>query len=106
MKLSDFGLVKDQASTFTRTQTEMRGSIREPQLHAFNNYGVINEIYCLGWVLAYIFTGKEVLLSDGEEVGRIFQKCTAPTTSARYQGVRDLIADVERLEPPPTRAIS
>ena len=32
MKLSDFGLVKDTSSTFTRTQTEMRGTI---EIHNF-----------------------------------------------------------------------
>lgn len=41
VKLSDFGLVKDQASLFTRTQTEMRGTIRDPQLHNFKDYGVL-----------------------------------------------------------------
>lgn len=106
VKLSDFGLVKDQASTFTRTQTEMRGSIRDPQLHDFKNYGVANEIYCLGWVLAYIFTGRESLSSGSDEVGRIIQKCTSPDLPARYKGVRELIIDVEHLEAPPTRAMS
>lgn len=35
VKLSDFGLVKDQASDFTRTSTQMRGTIRDPSLSSF-----------------------------------------------------------------------
>ena len=49
VKLSDFGLVKDHASEFTRTKTEMRGTIRDPLLSSFKDYAVLNEIYSLGW---------------------------------------------------------
>lgn len=97
VKLSDFGLVKDQRSTFTRTQTEMRGTIRDPQLQDFKRYGVANEIYCLDWVLSYIFTGRESLPSGQGDVTRIVRKCTDPDPSLRYKQVLDIIADVEAL---------
>ena len=97
VKLSDFGLVKDHASDFTRTGTDMRGTIRDPSLSSFKDYGVLNEVYSLGFVLSYIFTGREALKSGDDEVGRIVQKCAANDTSQRYQRVTDLIADVERL---------
>jgi hypothetical protein len=41
VKLSDFGLVKDHASEFTRTKTEMRGTIRDPLLSSFKDYTVL-----------------------------------------------------------------
>lgn len=97
VKLSDFGLVKDPSSTFTRTRTEMRGTIRDPLLHDFREYGVLNEIYAIGWVLSYIFTGRESLSANGDAVSRIVQKCTTHDMASRYQVVRDLIADVETL---------
>jgi eukaryotic-like serine/threonine-protein kinase len=102
VKLSDFGLVKDQSSSFTRTQTEMRGTIRDPLLHDFKHYAVPNEIYSIGWILSYIFTGRESLKSTGDEVSRIVRRCTDHNVSQRYQTVRDLIADVERLDANPT----
>jgi tRNA A-37 threonylcarbamoyl transferase component Bud32 len=102
VKLSDFGLVKDHASDFTRTGTDMRGTIRDPSLSSFKDYGVPNEIYSLGFVLSYIFTGKEALQTSGDQVGAIIRKCTANDTSQRYQQVIDLIADVEQLVVPPT----
>ncbi|KAB1118511.1 protein kinase family protein [Micromonospora aurantiaca] len=102
VKLSDFGLVKDQSSNFTRTQTEMRGTIRDPLLHDFRSYGVRNEVYSIGWVLSYIFTGRESLKSSDDEVSRIVRKCAAHDVSKRYQSVRDVILDVERLDATPT----
>lgn len=102
VKLSDFGLVKDQASLFTRTETEMRGTIRDPQLDKFKNYGVPNEIYSVGWVLSYIFTGRDALSPGPDEAARVVQKCTAPDLTQRYASVLAVIADVEHLEVTPT----
>jgi eukaryotic-like serine/threonine-protein kinase len=104
VKLSDFGLVKDQASEFTRTQTEMKGTVRDPMLHSFKDYAVVNEMYSIGHVLAYIFTGRESLPAAIDEVGRIVHKCAVNDGVQRYQAVTDLIADVERLEVPPVQA--
>ena len=101
VKLSDFGLVKEHASEFTQTKTEMRGTIRDPLLSNFKDYAVINEIYCLGWVLSYVFTGREGLKTGADEVSRIVQKCAANDPTRRYRQVIDVIADVERLEVSP-----
>ena len=104
VKLSDFGLVKDQTSTFTRTQTEMRGTIRDPLLDDFKNYGVLNEMYAVGWVLSYIFTGRESLSSGTDRASQIVQKCAVLDLKLRYQTVIDLIGEVEKLEATPTDA--
>lgn len=100
VKLSDFGLVKDQTKDFTRTQTEMKGTIRDPMLDSFKDYMAVNEMYSIAWVLAYIFTGRESLPPRGHAVGQIIHKCAANDLDQRYQTVADLIADVERLEVP------
>lgn len=104
VKLSDFGLVKDQSSEFTRTQTEMKGTVRDPMLSNFKEYGVVNEIYAIGHILAYIFTGRESLPAAIDEVGRIIHRCTSHDLGQRYQTVTDLIAEVERLEAAPVQA--
>lgn len=103
VKLSDFGLVKDEQSNFTRTQSEMRGTVRDPMLSSFKEYGVVNEMYAIGHVLAYIFTGRESLPPTTNEVGRIIHKCAAHDLRLRYQAVSAVIADVERLEAPPAQ---
>ncbi|GGQ96977.1 hypothetical protein GCM10010267_69020 [Streptomyces griseorubens] len=102
VKLSDFGLVKDRNSEYTRTKTEMRGTIRDPLLASFKEYDVCNEIYAIGWVLSYIFTGREALMSQTTAPSQIVRKCTAHDVTDRYQSVRELIGDVEKLEATPT----
>jgi len=100
VKLSDFGLVKDQANEFTRTQTEMKGTIRDPTLSSFRDYTVVNEMYSIGHVLAFIFKGRESLPPAGDVVGKVVHKCVLTDPAQRYQTVAELIFDVERLEAP------
>lgn len=102
VKLSDFGLVKDVASNFTLTHTEMRGTIRDPQLERFKDYNVVNEIYAIGWVLHFIFTGRESLSHGDEAIDTIVKKCTDRDIEQRYASVLELIADVEAIEVEPT----
>lgn len=104
VKLSDFGLAKTHSSEFTRTLTEMKGTIRDPMLGNFKDYAVVNEIHSIGHVLAYIFKGRENLPPATDEVGRIIHKCADNNLNQRYKAVAELIADVERLEAPPVQA--
>lgn len=97
VKLSDFGLAKDHRSTFTRTQTETRGTILDPLLEAFKDYSAQNEIYAVGHVLSYIFTGKESVQLLDEKIGDILRKCVNLDLSQRYQRVSEIIAEVEQL---------
>ncbi|WEO78702.1 hypothetical protein BJQ94_06640 [Cryobacterium sp. SO2] len=90
--------MKIESSNFTNSQTEMRGSIRDPQLTSFRDYGTINEVHSMGWILSYIFNGQESLKTGTDEIGRIIQKCADHDVTARYQSAAELIADVERLE--------
>lgn len=102
VKLSDFGLVKNESSQFTRTQTEMRGTIRDPLLDSFKDFNAQNELYSMGWVLSYIFTGRDSITSPAGEVGRIVQRCTVLDMSQRYSSVAELMADLEKLEVAPS----
>lgn len=104
VKLSDFGLSKEADSDFTMTQTELRGTIRDPQLESLKAYSVVNEIYSIGWVLNFIFTGKESLTNGDGPVADIVKKCTDQTPAKRYQSVIDLLGDVEAMESHPTDA--
>lgn len=104
VKLSDFGLVKDNASEFTRTQTDMRGTIRDPMLHDFRSYALVNEMYAIGFVLSYVFSGREALISGNQGAAPIVQKCSAHDTTQRYQSVLDVITAVEKLQSSPAKA--
>jgi len=97
VRLSDFGLVKDQASEYTRTHTELRGTIRDPLLENFKDYSINNEIYAIGAVLSFIFTGRESLKMSPGEVSRIVRKCVDHDADQRYASVYEIITDVEAL---------
>ncbi len=104
VKLSDFGLSKEADSDFTLTKTELKGTIRDPQLESLKAYGTVNEIYSIGWVLHFVFTGRESLSHGSDPVTGIVKRCTDQDPAMRYQTVLELIADVETLEPGPTDA--
>lgn len=64
----------------------------------------MNEIYAVGHILAYIFTGRKSLPPGTDTVSRIVAKCTDRDPTKRYQRVIDVIADVEALHRRPTTA--
>jgi hypothetical protein len=97
VKLSDFGLHKAEESTFTHTGSEMKGSLRDPQATSFKDFALVNEIHAVGYVLAYILTGKKTVPTTQGPVRDIVLKCVHPNTTQRYQGIEDLIADVSKL---------
>lgn len=98
VKLSDFGLVKDHvASQFTLSETDMKGTIRDPMLASFKDYGLANEIYAIGWILAFILTGKESLSLTGSLGSEIISRCTSHDIAKRYSSVLEIVSAVEAL---------
>lgn len=97
VKLSDFGLHKTQSSILTRTGTEMKGTILDPTLEDFKNYSLANEIYAVGHVVSFIFTGRTAPHVRGEHLGGIVRRCTDLNVDDRYQHVNEIIRDVTDL---------
>lgn len=100
VKLSDFGLVKQADSTYTRSNTEVRGTIRDPYLASFADYNISNEMYSIGVVLSFIFTGKESLQVDAGIANAIIQRCVDHDVERRYPTVAEVIRDVDALSAP------
>ncbi len=98
VKLSDFGLHKTQSSLLTRTGTEMKGTILDPTLTSFKDYTLSNEIYSVGFILSFIFTGKEAPHVAGAKLGAIVRKCTDLTVENRYTGIQEIIDAVAALD--------
>lgn len=76
----------------------MKGSIIDPALGSFRDFGLVNDIYEVGFILNYILTGKENLVTDGSRLGSIIQKCSTTNSADRYQTVRDIIEDMKKAE--------
>lgn len=98
VKLADFGLAKHPDSDLTNTGTEIKGTIVDPYLDQFGNYDVVNEVYAIGHVLAFIFTGRKSISVVDSGVKAIVDRCTANSFAARYGSVSAIINDVENLE--------
>lgn len=104
VKLSDFGLAKPQASDFTKTESEIRGTIVDPALDRFKDFEPVNDIYVIGFVLSYIFKGVSHLLPEFTPLGQTIHKCSNSDPTRRYQSVLQIIEAVENLETEPIGA--
>ena len=98
VKLSDFGLHKTHRSVLTRTGTEMKGTIVDPTLTSFKDYTLSNEIYSMGFILSFIFTGKEAPYVTGAKLGSIVRKCIDLTVDNRFTGTQEIIDAVTALD--------
>lgn len=104
VKLSDFGLAKPPGSDFTKTETEIRGTVVDPALDTFKDFEPVNDIYVVGFGLSYIFKGVSRLISDSTPLGEIIQKCSHSDPAQRYQKVLQIVKAVENLETEPIGA--
>lgn len=104
VKLSDFGLAKPRESEFTKSETEIKGTIVDPALDKFKDFVPVNDIYVVGFVLSYIFNGVSHLLPDVTSLGKIIHKCSHSDPTRRYQTVLQIVAAVENLETEPIGA--
>lgn len=99
VKLSDFGLEKRVDSDLTRTESELRGTILDPTLRTFKDYSVVNEVYSIGFVLSFIFSGRTNIDACEGPTLAVIRKCTDSDVSARFADVLAIIGDVEQLSP-------
>jgi hypothetical protein len=99
VKLSDFGLYKDPESTLTRTESELRGTLLDPAIDSFKDYNLANEIYGVGAVLSFIFSGRQSLDACSGDVRAIVNRCVNIDVTARYPDVRSIIGEVVQLPP-------
>lgn len=100
VEVADFGLAKERGSDLTSTGSSMKGTIRDPALGSFKDFGPVNDIYAVGFILNYILNGKKNLVTDGSWLGSIIQKCSATNSADRYQTVRGIIEDMRKAECP------
>lgn len=100
VKVSDFGLAKEANSDLTSTGSVMKGSITDPALGSFKNFAPVNDIYAIGFILSYIFTGRERLFIDDSQLSSLIQKCSANDSGKRYQNVRGIIEEMKKMEDP------
>lgn len=95
VKISDFGLLKDLNLELTRTDSEIRGTIIDDTLTSFKDYNIKNEIYAIGVVLWFIFTGKTNLKTDDSNIAKIVNKCITRDLDKRFNNVDEIIQEIK-----------
>jgi tRNA A-37 threonylcarbamoyl transferase component Bud32 len=98
LKISDFGLCKSEDSTLTSETSEMKGTIRDPLLSSFKDYKLTNEIYAIGFILNFIFTGQKSPKDVNKTpLGKIIHKCISTSEEDRFSTLEECTKAVNQL---------
>lgn len=101
VKIGDFGLVKVPDSTLTSLQSELKGSLNDPDLInvGFANYDMCHETFALTRLCFFILTGKtNVERQKDSDIKEFWNRGTNTDRNKRYQSVDDLISTVMHLK--------
>ena len=97
VKLSDFGLVKDESNQITDSDSSIKGTFVDPCLDKFSNYNFVNEVYSIGFMLIYIFTGKKNIEKLPNEYVIFKEKFITTDLNKRFNNIDDIINLVKRI---------
>ena len=91
VKISDFGLVKENALQMTRTNETIKGSLIDPALETYNSYKTVNDIYSAGRILEYIFYGRlNISIDTTSSLDALILKAINHDVVQRYQNVTEM----------------
>jgi eukaryotic-like serine/threonine-protein kinase len=68
-------------------------------IRSFKEYNILNEIYSIGFVLSFIFSGRTDITACDGAIRAVIDKCVVHDHAARYQDVRLISRDIEALAP-------
>lgn len=104
VKIGDFGLVKVPDSTLTSLQSELKGSLNDPDLInvGFSNYDMCHETFALTRLCFFILTGKTNIerQKDGD-IKEFWNRGTSTDRNLRYKSVDELISAVMQIKESP-----
>lgn len=93
VKISDFGLVKTKESNLTSTDSEVKGSLNDPQLDVFKfkNYYIAHETYALTRLIYFVMTGKVKIDKFGDDSLKEFvMRGVSINLDERYKDIAEL----------------
>lgn len=94
LKISDFGLIKDENNKITSKDSSIKGTYIDPCLDEFENYNAQNDIYALGMMINYIYFGRQNISTGTTKLHKVISKCIINDLSARYKNVDEIINDL------------
>jgi len=100
IKIGDFGLVKLPDSNLTSQQSELKGSLNDPDLInvGFSNYEMCHEIFALTRLCTFVLTGMATvqILKDGA-IKEFWSKGTSPTRAERFKSIAEIMSVVQKI---------
>ncbi len=97
IKLGDFGLVKNPENILTSLQTEVKGSLNDPDLVnvGFANYEIRHETFALTRVCYFVLTGRTNISKQKEgAIKKFWNKGTNTDINQRFKSVEELYVAV------------
>lgn len=100
LKILDFGISKNKQERrmYTRTHTQVRGTLFDPTLDDFKKYNEQNDIYSLGLILNYIYYQSEAVKNGDTPMNKIIHKCLDINLDNRYKTILDIKNDIKNME--------
>ena len=100
IKISDFGLIKQEESTLTTVNTDFKGWFNDPNLRiiGFDKYSMCHEIYALTMTIYYIMTGKTNTTNIlNTKLLDLVNKGMNANPTERYKDVEELLNDFKKI---------
>ncbi len=99
IKISDFGLVKTEESFLTSTNTDIKGSLNDPQLRVvgFKNYEIRHETYALSQLITFLLTGKRNFSNIKNKKIKAFIEKGMSDLENRFQNMEEFSTEVKKL---------
>lgn len=93
IKISDFGLVKEEFSNLTSVNSDIKGSLNDSNLQfiGFNNYSIEHETFALTRVIYYIMTGRINMSNENNsQILNFVNQGINPNIDKRYKNINEL----------------
>lgn len=93
VKISDFGLVKEEFSNLTSINSEVKGSLNDSNLHliGFSNYSIEYETFALTRLVYFVMTGRTNINNEkSPSIRKFLENGFHSDIKKRYQNVQDL----------------
>lgn len=99
VKISDFGLTKDNILSSVSTKSDARGLLNDPNLNliGFSEYSIVHETYALTRLIYFVMTGRQDLSNEKNNNINIFvESGTNINDIERYQNIDELRISFEK----------
>ena len=100
VKISDFGLIKQEESTLTTVNTDFKGWFNDPNLRiiGFDKYSMCHEIYALTMTIYYLMTGKtNTTKIENKNLQEFVKRGMNTDCSKRYKDVEELLKEFRKI---------